>query len=77
MGYSAGRTDALGSGITGLLDEIARYKKALAAIGTRGKPLPAGLAKQLTRGALDRTGAREERRKRGRAHEKPSRQRAA
>lgn len=63
-GYTAGRADALGSGVAGLLGEVARYRKALAAIGRRGKePMPAGVARRIAREALDRTGARTERRK--------------
>ena len=62
-GYSAGRYDALGDGVTGVLEEVARLKKALATIGKRGDPLPATVARRIAREALDRTGTREERRK--------------
>lgn len=54
-GYSAGRADALGSGVSGLLDEIGRYRMALATIGRKGVPLSGYAARAIARKALDRT----------------------
>ena len=55
-GYSAGRADALDSGVSGLLDELGRYRRALATIGRKGEPLSSYAARAIARKALDRTG---------------------
>jgi hypothetical protein len=56
-GYSAGRVDALDSGVSGLFEEIGRYRLALAAIGRKGEPLSGFAARAIARKALDRSGS--------------------
>ena len=52
-GYMAGRSEALGTGAEGLLEENAALRAALAKIGRKGnKPLPGEAARQIARKAL-------------------------
>jgi hypothetical protein len=76
-GYRSGRADALGAGVAGLLEEIERYRKALAIIGRKGKPLPPAVTKQVARDALGQSGARRERRAWNQTQTRRSRREAA